>query len=234
VRLRVVNLSIRLGGRVIVDRMSFDAAGWFGLLGANGSGKTTLLRGLAARVPIEADEVSWGGLDLTRADERRGKTFGYAPPVDTFPPTVPAGDLIALVADLGGCDPLGDVRLREILAIDALATMPTGRMSAGTKQRLSLFFAFLGNPSVVLLDEPFNWLDPVSTAALGHWFRQWSGKGGCLVTALHDVAIFAAGCDGGLVIDAGKVAHRYEAEAMQRGRRDLEAFERELLSRFEG
>src|SRR6185312_8734866 len=104
--LAVTGLTTHLNGRAILDAISLTAEpGWFGVLGANGSGKTTLLKTLCARLDVSGGDIVWQGKNLTADGALRARTFGFAPPLDTLPATVTAGELIRLVTDLRDCAP---------------------------------------------------------------------------------------------------------------------------------
>src|SRR5207244_3060874 len=95
--------------------------------------------------------------------------------------------------------------------------------------------AFVGAPPVVLLDEPFNWLD----AAVAHDLKTAlkaavRDRGLTLLTALHDTAALAVWCDEGLLMAAGAFAGRFAAEDLARARTDLAGFETELVARLRG
>ena len=100
------------------------------------------------------------------------------------------------------------------------------------RQRVSVFTAFIGAPAVVLLDEPFNWLDPVAAHDLKLMLAEWVAAGGALVTALHDIATFATRCDLGLLIHDGKVARAFDAGEMAAGRGDVLGFEEVVYQTF--
>jgi ABC-2 type transport system ATP-binding protein len=227
-------LGVALGGRMVVRDLDLAVAPgrWFGLLGVNGSGKTTLLRCLAGRLPAAAGRVLVGGADLTRDEAGRSARFGFASPPDALPGELTAADLIGLVAALHGADPTAPADLYQALGIADLGRRRIGQMSSGMRQRVAIFLAFLGSPRIVLLDEPFNWLDPVAAVEVKAALRAMVGEGLTLVTALHDVATFATRCDEGLVLHEGRVLRRFASEALAAGRRDLQALEDEVYRAF--
>lgn len=231
--LEVSHLSVRIKGRDILNDVSLTAGpGWFGVLGVNGSGKTTLLKALCARLDIAGGRITWQGRDLTAAAAERAGRFGFAPPLDSFPPTVTAGELIGLVADLRGCAAASPRAIHNALGLEALRDTEIGAMSSGMKQRVSLFCAFLGEPELILLDEPFNWLDPVAAYDLRREIRAFADQGRCVVTALHDVGTFVTRCDAGLLIHKGEGIRTFDAEHLREGRRNPDALEEEVHALF--
>lgn len=231
--LRVQGLGAALKGKPILQDLDLEVGeGWFGILGVNGSGKTTLLRALNARLPITAGQIVWRNTDLTAQDAIRAKSFGFAPPFDTFPITVTAGDLIALTASLRGCDRTEPANLYEALGVASLLDKPFSAMSSGMKQRVSVFFAFMGPPELVLLDEPFNWLDPIAVYDLKREIRRYADSGKVVITALHEVETFIRHCDAGLLLHDGRIVQRFDAARMAEGRADPARLEADIYERL--
>lgn len=229
----VQGLRAQIGGKPILHGLDFEAPpGWFGVLGANGGGKTTLLRVLDARLQVAAGRIVWRGADLTAQPAARAMSFGFAPPTDTFPPTLTAGELIHLTQRLRGPGADAPAGIRAALGVDALMDTPLGRMSAGMKQRVSLLFAFLGAPELVLLDEPFNWLDPVAAYELKRELRLYANAERTVITALHDVETFAMRCDGGILLHEGRIVDRFDAAQMAEARADPAALEARIYARI--
>ena len=226
-RLNVEGLSVNLGGRQILREITFSADGpeWFGLLGVNGSGKTTLLRTLAGRLSPSNGRIVLDEVDVTASPQARSRDIGFSPPLNTLPGTVTAGELLALVAAARGADPQHPGPLRDALEIERLQHWRIKAMSSGMRQRLALFLAFLGEPRVVLLDEPFNWLDPVGAFDAKDCLAELARRT-LIVTALHDVATFALRCSSGLLLQDGAIARRFKAADLQNSRSDMHGFER--------
>lgn len=201
------SLRVGLGGKLVVRDVSLTAAraAWFGLLGVNGSGKTTLLRALAGRLPVDGGRMMLDGADVTADRARRSRDIGFAAAPDSLPGDLRGDELIALLAQARGTSANQPAAIRQALGVATLEGRFIEKMSAGMRQRLALFCAFLGQPKVVLLDEPFNWLDPVVAHDFKRALKAWVADGGCLVTALHDVPTFALNCDAGLLLHDGRV-----------------------------
>jgi ABC-type multidrug transport system ATPase subunit len=164
----IEQLAVERGGRPVVTDFSYanEGAAWIGLVGANGSGKTSLLRALAGRVPIRAVRIFIGGTELSRDRAARARLIGFAPDAAMLPGDLTPRELFAISADTRNAvdDPaLGE--LRAALNLESFIDRPCGSLSAGMGQRVALLAAFLDLPAIVLLDEPFNWLDrlPPST-----------------------------------------------------------------------
>ena len=227
--LSVERLTVSLGGRQILREITVSSSGpeWFGLLGVNGSGKTTLLRTLAGRLAPSGGRILLDDVDVTTSPELRSRAIGFSPSLHTLPETVTAGELLTLAAAARGADPNRPRALHDALEIDRLQDRRIEAMSSGMRQRLALFLAFLGEPCVVLLDEPFNWLDPVAAFDAKDCLAEVA-QHTLIVTALHDVATFALRCSSGLLLQDGAVARRFEPADLKNSRSDLHAFERAI------
>ena len=163
--LRVEGVTVRLGGRTVLDDVSFSIrAGEFtGLIGANGAGKTTLFRVILGLQPTAAGSVRVG-------DSRRpGRDLGYVPQKFLLDPDMPlrGRDLVGLGIDgqrLGIPLPSRARRARVQEMIDAVdaesfADERVGRLSGGEQQRILIAHALISRPQLLLLDEPLANLD---------------------------------------------------------------------------
>lgn len=229
--IRLTGASVeRSGVRVVheVDLMA-PAGRWFGLIGANGSGKTSLLRALAGRLPFATGTCLVDGADLAGNRMARAQRFGFAPPADRLPDALRVRDLLALAGgDLDtACERLGPVR--GALGIDPLLHKWVGDCSAGMRQRAAIATAFAGGHSLVVLDEPFNWLDPVAAFDLRQALRTLVDGGLTLVTALHDLGTLATACDEGAMLADGRVALPLDPATLAQAARSPQEFERRTI-----
>ncbi|HTU11055.1 MAG TPA: ABC transporter ATP-binding protein [Allosphingosinicella sp.] len=238
-RLEARKLSVLRGGHVAVDRVSFTVAGagWTGLVGANGSGKTSLLRALAGRLEAAGGAILIDGVDVTGDRACRAAAIGFAPDAAALPDSLSGRELFAILdGEAVGLDPDDPLHpLRRALAFDAFFDRRIGTLSQGMRQRLAIFTAFLARPRIVLLDEPFNWLDPISAfdtrAALDALV---AAEGLILVTALHDMASLVRHCGAGLLLADGRISHRLGAGEIDAGRRDFAGFEARMIAELRG
>jgi ABC-type multidrug transport system ATPase subunit len=225
-------LRIERGATVAVDGvdLAVEAGCWLGVIGANGSGKTSLLRAIAGRLPIAAGRLAVDGCDVAGDRAARAERIGFAPPVEMLPAALRARDVLALAGgDLAAAlERLGP--LRSALAIDGLVDRVIGTCSAGMRQRIAIACAFAGGRDAVVLDEPFNWLDPVAAYDVRTALRSMVDEGLLLVTALHDLATLVAACDRGLLLSAGRVALAIDQAELTDARRDPGAFERRMIA----
>ena len=231
----VSGVSVRRGGRRVVEAVSFavPTGQWCGLIGVNGAGKTTLLRALAGRLPSEAGEVRLAGETLASSEARAGRIAISTAP-ERLPGAITVRRLMVEVARAHGAEAWPEPlrQLKAALALDEIADQPIHSLSAGQKQRAAIYLSFLGSPEVVLLDEPFNALDPLIAFALKRALKQLAASGLILITALHDLPTVALHCDCGLLLSQGRLAETYDPAALAAARADPGRFEAEVLDRW--
>lgn len=200
---------------------------WFGLIGANGSGKTSLLRALAGRLPFAEGSCVIDGHELSADRAARAARCGFALPPERLPDALRVRDLFALAGAQPAPDHLGPVR--TALGIDPLAGRWIGDCSAGMRQRVAVALAFAGGQRLVILDEPFNWLDPVAAFDLRQALRTLVDGGLTLITALHDPGTLATSCDCGLMLAGGRGALEIDAAMLAGAANDPAGFERRTI-----
>ena len=197
-------LTKRYGDRLAVDRLSFGVprGSVTGFLGPNGAGKTTTMRvllGLAAASSGEANVLGgpYGDLD---APLRR---VGAALEITGFHPGRTARDHLRVVCLQGG---LEDARADAVLALTGMRDYAGAKVrsfSFGMRQRLALATALLGEPEILVLDEPANGLDPAGVAWLRAFLRRFADGGGAVLISSHILSEVAEVADRVVVIDRG-------------------------------
>lgn len=229
--IRLIGATVVRGGRSVVRAVDLTVAAgsWFGLIGANGSGKSSLLRALGGRLPFASGSCRIDGEETGADRAARAGCFGFSPPADKLPESLRGRDVLELVG--GNID---DVLLRLSPLNNALGLVPLldywiGNCSAGMRQRIAIASAFAGGHTRVILDEPFNWLDPVAIFDLRQALRRMVGDGLTLVTALHDLTTLAAACDTGLMLADGQAAMALTEDMLRAGAENPQAFERRTI-----
>lgn len=233
--LDVAGLTARHGARPALRDfdLRIHTPGWWGVVGANGSGKTTLLRCLAGRMPPERGSIRLSGEACEHDPARRARDIGLTPTLESLPKGISGRDLIRLVEEAcgGGGDPTAAI-IERALDLGAFWAAYVAEMSAGQKQRLAVRLAFAGTPPVVLLDEPFNWLDPAVAHDLKTALRSVTREHGVtVVSALHDIGTLATWCDHGVLMRDGRAVARFGTEELAAARSDLAGFEADLVER---
>ncbi|UAK72302.1 ATP-binding cassette domain-containing protein [Aeromonas enteropelogenes] len=208
--IRLDGLTKRFGERVALDAISatIPNGGITGLVGPDGAGKSTLLRLLAGLLVPEAGQSRVLGLDPVQEGDALRQRLGYMPQQFGLYEDLSVLENLTLYADLRGVvEPERSPTFARLLAFTDLARFtarPAGKLSGGMKQKLGLACALLGQPEVLLLDEPGVGVDPISRRALWKMVRELA-QGGMTVlwsTAYIDEAEL---CDHVLLMAEGAV-----------------------------
>ncbi len=194
-------------GRVTAVRdMSFTAAAGTitGFLGPNGSGKTTTLRMILGLNRPTEGEALIGGVPYGRLAHPR-RRVGALLEATGFHPGRRARDHLRVLA---AAERIPDRRVDEVLGqvnLDAAAGRRVRGFSLGMRQRLGIAAALLGDPEVLLFDEPANGLDPAGIAWLRGLLRQLAAEGRTIVLASHLLSEITQTVDHVLIVSAGQL-----------------------------
>lgn len=158
------DISVERGGAFIVRDLSLSVEDkcWLGVIGANGSGKTTLLWAMAGRLHIASGQCRIGDTDVTADRAARADRIGFMPPIEHSPTSLPIHRLLTLAGGVIEDQQQRNHQLWAALGIHDLLPRQIGVCSAGMRQRAAIAIAFARPAGIVILDEPFNWLDPVA------------------------------------------------------------------------
>jgi ABC-2 type transport system ATP-binding protein len=202
----VHRLSHRYGGVAAVTDIDFESAAGeiFGLLGPNGAGKTTTLESILGLIVPDEGRIEVCGIDA-RADLRAARTkTGAVLQATGLQDKITSREALDLFAAFYPA-PLktDDLLVRFGLVEKADAAFDT--LSGGQKQRLALALAFVGNPQVLVLDEPTTGLDPQMRREVQHHIQAMKDSGRAILLATHDMEEAARLCDQVAVIARGRI-----------------------------
>jgi ABC-2 type transport system ATP-binding protein len=207
--LQLQELRKTYGDTVALDGLSFtvEPGQIFGFVGANGAGKTTAMRIVLGVLEPDAGEVLWRGTPLD-ADTRR--RIGYMPEERGLYPKMRVGDQLAYLATLHGTD---DARAAEQaqtwadrLGIGERAGDKVEELSLGNQQRVQLGAAFVHEPDLLVLDEPFSGLDPVGVDVLSEVLRdEVAQRNVSVIFSSHQLELVERLCDAVAIIERGRL-----------------------------
>jgi ABC-2 type transport system ATP-binding protein len=225
-------LTKRYGDLIAVDQISLtlEAGTVTGFLGPNGAGKTTTLKmllGLAE--PTSGAALVFGRRYRDLAEPLR--QVGAVLESGDFHPGRSGRDHLRALAVAAGL-PLrrvGDVL--ELVGLRATAGRRVRTYSLGMRQRLGLAGALLGDPALLVLDEPANGLDPAGVRWLRTFLRNFAGQGGTVLVSSHLLAEVAQTVDRVLIIDHGRVLADGPVEELGSRGQTLEDVYLELIER---
>ena len=204
--IEVDSLSRNYGSTPAVDNVSFaiGANEVIGLLGHNGAGKTTIMRMLSGFLEPSAGSITIAGVSMAEQAREVQMQLGYLPEHLPVYPEMMVADYLEYVATLKGI-PAAErhLALREAIAatdLGARALDPINRLSRGLRQRVGVAQAILGQPRLLILDEPTNGLDPEQTGQMRALLRRLSERA-TVILSTHIMQEVEAVCDRVLVLD---------------------------------
>jgi len=175
------------------------------LLGRNGAGKSTTMRVLAGVVPATAGTVLVAGFDVRKETLRAKQVVGYCPDVGGLVPRATPWEHLQLAARLRRLDHWED-RARDLLErfeLGDVAHRVTAGFSHGMGRRLSVVLASLHEPEVLLLDEPFDGVDPIGVEATFDVINDARSRGACVLVSTHLRELAVEACSSVLVLRGG-------------------------------
>lgn len=212
-------LTKRLGGRVVVDDVTFrcEPGTVTGFLGPNGAGKTTTMRLLFGLTSPDAGSATVLGVPY-RSMPNPGRRVGILLDASAQHDGREGREALALSAQLMGVD---DRRVDEMLRLvgldESAAKRRVGQYSLGMRQRLGLAHALLGDPAVLVLDEPANGLDPEGMRWMREVLRDFADRGGTALLSSHLLAEVEAVADRLVIIDSGRIVAQGTREELLGG-----------------
>ena len=225
--LEFAGLLKRFGGAVAVDHIDLEvpAGSFFGLVGPNGAGKTTSLLMAVGLLRPDGGTVRIFGRDVW-ADPVGAKTLiGVLPDGMALPERLTGREILRYLGLLRGL-PADVVEQRTdellgVLELDHAEDTAVIDYSTGMKKKITLATALLHSPRLLLLDEPFEAVDPVSAATIRTILQRFVAAGGSVIFSSHVMALVERLCDHLAVIDKGRVVTSGPLDAV-RGSQSLE------------
>ncbi len=209
--IEVRNLKKQFGEVKAVDGVSFTAPGGAitGLLGPNGAGKTTTIRMIGTLVAIDGGSVNIDRIDVAADPDGARRACGLLTDSRGLYTRMTARENIRYYADLRGIDPARSektlARFVEWLDMKDILDRRTEGFSQGERMKVAITRALIHEPGTVILDEPTNGLDVMSTRALRELIKRLKAEGQTVMFSSHVMQEVAALCDEIIIISRGRV-----------------------------
>jgi sodium transport system ATP-binding protein len=230
------------GKVVAVDDVTFQAQDGqiTGLLGPNGAGKTTTMRMLYTLLEPDSGQMRIDGVDPQVDPIRIKRALGVVPDSRGLYDRLTARENIRYYGKLQGLDEATIAQridhFTQVLDMASFIDRKTDGFSQGQRVKVAITRALIHDPRTVLLDEPSNGLDVMTTRALRQFLEQLKREGRCVVLSTHIMQEVAALCDRIVIIAKGRVAAQGTADELleQSGRSNLEDAFVQLIGSDEG
>jgi ABC-2 type transport system ATP-binding protein len=211
-------LTKRFGSVLAVDHLSFDVEGGTvtGFLGPNGAGKTTTLRVLLGLVKPTEGTATINGRPYRELPDR-SHHVGAALEASDIHPGRTARNHLRVRATAGRVDPDRVNAVLDLVELTHAADRRAGGFSLGMRQRLALAAALLGDPEILILDEPANGLDPEGVRWLRGFLRGLAKEGHTVLVSSHILAEVAQTADSIVILDRGRLIARSSLEELMAG-----------------
>ena len=227
---------------VAVDQVGFTAHDGeiTGLLGPNGAGKTTTLRMLYTLMSPETGRVLVDGVDVANDPERVRRSLGVLPDARGVYKRLTARENITYFGELHGLSATQiaerTTRLATALQMEDFLDRATEGFSQGQRTKTAIARALIHDPKNVILDEPTNGLDVMTTRGLREFLRQLRAEGRCVIFSSHIMQEVAALCDRIVIIANGRVTAQGTPDELraQAGEDNLEDAFVKLIGSDEG
>ncbi len=211
--LELVDLRREFADKVAVDDVNLRVprGSFYGLVGPNGAGKTTALSMAVGLLRPSAGHAYVEGVDVWDDPVSAKRHLGVLPDGLALPERLTGGELLTYWGRFRGLDPQAVasrsaelIRILELEEAEALGTL-VGEYSTGMRKKIGLATALLHAPSVLVLDEPYEAVDPVSARVLTRILRRFTAGGGSIVLSSHVMTLVESLCDRVAIIAQGKV-----------------------------
>ncbi len=239
--IKVEHLVKHYGDKYAVNDISFTVGDReiVGFLGPNGAGKSTTMNILTGYLSATDGKVEIDGHDILEETAKAKKSIGYLPEIPPVYPDMTVKEYLNFVYDLKGCTLNRKKHIEEVINVTKIADVYNRvikNLSRGYRQRVGIAQALIGNPKVIILDEPTIGLDPKQIIEVRNLIRTL-GRDHSVILSTHILSEVQAVCDRLVIINKGRIVADKQTEEITDaviGNRRLEAKicgpEKEVLS----
>ena len=207
--LRIEHLTKTFGEKKAVDDLSLHIAPGeiYGFIGHNGAGKTTTLKAVAGILRFDSGEIRIDGCSVAEQPLECKRRLAYIPDNPDLYDYMTGIQYLNFIADIFGVSAADrQVRIRDLaqrFALTADLAQPIAAYSHGMKQKLAIISAWLHQPKLLIMDEPFVGLDPKAAHLLKGMMREHCDAGGAIFFSTHVLEVAEKLCDKVAIIKAG-------------------------------
>lgn len=194
-----------------VDNLSLEvnAGDLFAFIGHNGAGKTTTLKAVVGILPFDEGSIEVDGFDISEEPMEVKKRIAYIPDEPKLYETQTGAQYLNFIADIFGVSAAARQQKIEkyagLLEIRKALNDPINSYSHGMKQKLQIISAFIHEPKLMVMDEPFVGLDPKAAFTFKQLMREFCEQGGAIFFSTHVLEVAEKLCDKVAVIKGGKL-----------------------------
>lgn len=225
--IEVSHLTKKYGGHLAVDDVSFTVEDGqiYGLLGPNGAGKSTIMNILTGYLSATSGQVTVAGHPLPEEADEAKACVGYLPEQPPLYPEMTVGEYLNFVAELKKVPRAQRkeqvLRAARRTGLEKVLPRLIRSLSKGYKQRVGIAQALLGNPKIIILDEPTVGLDPAQVIEMRKLIREL-GKAHTVILSSHILSEVQAVCQQVLILSKGKLAASGTLQELTADGRSLE------------
>ena len=209
--LKINNLTKKYGDKAAVDSLSLHIAPGeiYGFIGHNGAGKTTPLKAAVGILPFDEGEIFIDGISVKDEPLKSKKQLAYIPDNPDLYDYMTGIKYLNFIADIFGVGAADRKRRIEDLSrcfeLTKDLEQPIAAYSHGMKQKLAIISAWLHDPRLIIMDEPFVGLDPKASHLLKGMMREVCDRGGAIFFSTHVLEVAEKLCDKVAIIKSGKL-----------------------------
>lgn len=209
--LKIEHLTKVYGGKKAVDDLSLhiQPGEIYGFIGHNGAGKTTTLKSVVGILQFDEGEITIDGISIREQPLACKKKFAYIPDNPDLYDFMTGIKYLNFIADVFGVDEnTRQERIRKYAELFELTNdlgQPIAAYSHGMKQKLAIIAAWMHDPKLIIMDEPFVGLDPKASHLLKGMMREVCDKGGAIFFSTHVLEVAEKLCDKVAIIKGGKL-----------------------------
>ena len=209
--LNISHFTKRYGDKIAVDDLSLHIAPGeiYGFIGHNGAGKTTTIKSVVGILPFEAGDITVGGVSILKDPIACKRQIAYIPDNPDIYEYMTGIKYLNFIADIFGVSAADRreriARYADTFELTADLAQPVSSYSHGMKHMLAIISAWLHQPRLIIMDEPFVGLDPKASHILKGMMREVCDSGGAIFFSTHVLEVAEKLCDKVAIIKGGKL-----------------------------